>query len=132
MEGDLFDRIEAMFYISLEYVREYREINQIYLDVSTESLSSLAKRISLKMEGITSKLYLEHLEKAQEKGIVRKGINPGIISFCLDNLIMMVQFSYASEYYTERMKIYAGDDICGNEKKLIAGIMDFIKHGLLV
>ena len=45
---------------------------------------------------------------------------------------MMVQFSYASEYYTERMKMYAGDDILGNEEKLISGIMDFIKHGLLV
>ncbi len=132
MEGDLFDRIEAMFYISLEYVRQYREINQIYIDVSTESLSSLANRISLKMEGITSKLYHDHIREAQGKGTVRKEVNPGIISFCLDNLIMMVQFSYASEYYTERMKLYAGDDILGHEEKLISGIMDFIKHGLLV
>lgn len=131
MEGDLFDCIEAMFFISLEYVRDYREINQIYLDVSTESLSSLAKRISLKMEGITSELYLQHIEKAQKSGLIRKEINPGIISFCLDNLIMMVQFSYASEYYTERMKLYAGDDIVGKEEKLISGIMDFIRHGLL-
>lgn len=53
MEGDIFTRIEAMLRTSMEYSRNYNELNQIYLDVSTEGLSSLANKISLKMEGIT-------------------------------------------------------------------------------
>ncbi|MBI9106517.1 MAG: TetR/AcrR family transcriptional regulator [Spirochaetales bacterium] len=127
--GDLFDRMEAMLYISVEYARNYREINQIYLDVSTEGLSSLSKRISLKMEGITAKIYHELLTEGKEQGVLRPDIHPGIISFCLDNLVMMMQFAYASDYYMERLKIYTGSDI-ENEDQLISGIMDFVRHGI--
>jgi len=127
--GDLFERMEAMLYISVEYARNYREINQIYLDVSTEGLSSLAKRISLKMEGITANIYHKLLIEGKEQGILRTDIHPGIISFCLDNLVMMMQFAYASDYYMERLKIYTGADI-ENEEQLISGIMDFIKRGI--
>lgn len=127
--GDLFERMEAMLYISMEYARNYREINQIYLDVSTEGLSSLSKRISLKMEGITANIYHELLIEGQEQGILRPEIHPGIISFCLDNLVMMMQFAYASDYYMERLKIYTGADV-DDADQLIAGIMDFIRRGI--
>jgi len=43
---------------------------------------------------------------------------------------MMVQFSYASDYYRERLKIYAGDGMIEDDDQLISGIMDFIRHGL--
>lgn len=132
MEGDIFVRIEAMLRTSMDYSRKYKEINQIYLDVSTEGLSALANRISLKMEGITAKLYRESLAQAKEEGIIRKEVHPGIVSFCLDNLIMMVQFSSSSAYYRERLKVYAGTDIADDDDALISGIMDFIKNGLAV
>ncbi|MDC7233290.1 MAG: TetR/AcrR family transcriptional regulator [Spirochaetales bacterium] len=131
MEGDILTRIEAMLRTSMAYAREYREINQIYLDVSTEGLSSLAGRISLKMEGITSELYRKSLEEAKAEGIVRGEVHPGILAFCLDNLVMMVQFSCASAYYRERLKIYAGEDVADDDDALIEGIMDFVKYGLL-
>lgn len=130
MEGDIFTRIEAMLRTSMDYARNYKELNQIYLDVSTEGLSQFANRISLKMEGITSRLYIKSLEEAKTQGIVRQEIHAGILSFCLDNLIMMVQFSCASAYYRERLKVYAGADIADNDDALIEGIMDFIKFGL--
>jgi len=130
MEGDLFERLEALLHTSMEYARNYREINQIYLGVSTEGLSSLAKQISLKMEGITARFYHDFLKDGQAKGLIRQEVNPGILSFCLDNLVMMVQFSYASDYYRERLKIYAGDGMIEDDDQLISGIMDFIRHGL--
>jgi len=131
MEGDIFYRIEAMLRTSMEYSRNYKEINQIYLDVSTEGLSSLANRISLKMEGITARLYHNYLDEAKEQGLVRKEVNSGILSFCLDNLIMMVQFSNSNAYYRERLKVYAGQEIIEDDDTLIAGIMDFIRNGLM-
>ena len=88
-----------MLRVSVKYARNYREINQIYIDVSTEGLSSLAKKISLKMEGITAKLYLETMAEAAEQGLLRRDLNPGIASFCVDNLVMMLQFAYCSNYY---------------------------------
>ena len=32
-------------------------------------------------------------------------------AFLVDNLLMNIQFSYACDYYSERYKIYAGEDI---------------------
>lgn len=129
--GKLFDRIETMLYTSVEYARNYREMNQIYIDVSTEGLSSLSKKISLKMEGITAKIYHEVLAEGKKQGVLRADIHPGIVSFCVDNLVIMLQFAYASNYYMERLKIYIGKDV-DSEDELISGIMDFIRHGISV
>ena len=128
-DGDIFEKVRALLRVSIEYAVNYREINQIYIDVSTEGLSSLAKKISLKMEGITATLYHQLLEEARSEGTVRADLHPGIISFCIDNLIMMLQFAYSSNYYMERLKIYAGPD-AETEDQIIDGIMDFIKHGI--
>ena len=129
-EGDLFDKIEATLYACVDYSKRYRQLNQIYIDVSTEGLSSLSKKISLKMEGITAKIYHEILDEAKAEGKIGKNIHSGIASFCIDNLVMMLQFAYCSDYYMERLKIYSGYGP-ENEKEMIEGMVSFIKYGLL-
>ncbi|MDC7124907.1 MAG: TetR/AcrR family transcriptional regulator [Spirochaetales bacterium] len=127
--GNIFEKIETMLRVSVEYSKNYREINQIYIDVSTEGLSSLAKKISLKMEGITAKLYHETIADAAKKGLLRKDLHPGIASFCIDNLVMMVQFAYCSDYYMERMKLYAGT-AADSEEEMVNGMANFIKNAI--
>ncbi len=130
MKGDIFDHIEEMLRESILYARNYKEINQIYLDISTEGLSHLASRISFKMETITRNVYVDSLREAQEAGLIRKELNPEVVAFCIDNIIMMLQFSTASAYYRERLKLYVGEDVASNDDALIAGVMDFLKHGI--
>ncbi len=129
-EGDFFQKIEMLLKLSIESAKEFKEINQIYLDISTESLSSLAKRLSNKLETTTSELYKEYIKEGQKNKTIRKDISPEIVSFCIDNLIMMTQFSFTSEYYNTRLKIFAGEENSKNEKALIKGIMNFIKKSL--
>jgi len=43
---------------------------------------------------------------------------------------MMVQFSYASQYFKERMRIFAGDASLENDDTIVAGTMSFIKKAL--
>ncbi len=130
-EGSFYDKIETMLRDSMVYARKYREINQIYLDISTEGLSHLAPKLSFKMEDITAKLYCKSLQEAQEQGVVRKDLKPEIVAFCIDNIIMTIQFSCASAYYRERLKLYVGEPLIDNDDALVAGIMDFIRNGLL-
>lgn len=129
-EGDVFDKMRRMLTVSVLYARRYHKINQIYIDLSTEGLSHMASETSLKMESITASFYRRFLTQALEEGKIRPDLDPGVIAFCIDNIVMLTQFSFASAYYHERMKIYAGESIAEREEMMIKQIVDFIKHGI--
>ncbi len=54
----------------------------------------------------------------------------GVLSFMIDNWIMMYHFSFASEYYKQRMRLFLGDDLYNNEKEQIDEIMKIIKKAI--
>ena len=43
---------------------------------------------------------------------------------------MNIQFSYACDYYSERYKIYAGEDIFQKDEFVVENILRFIKAAL--
>ena len=98
-EGNIFEIIERLFRVTREYAENYPEMNQIYLDLSTQGLSGLSSRLSWQMESITAKLYAQILRKAKEQGTISPDIDDQLVSFCLDNLLVMFQFSFTSDYY---------------------------------
>ena len=129
-EGDIFEIIERLFRITREYAENYPEMNQLYLDLSTQGLSGLSSRLSCQMESITARLYTQILRKAKEQGTISPDIDEQLVSFCLDNLLVMFQFSFTSDYYKERMKIFLGDDGVKDEERIIKGIMKFVRKAL--
>lgn len=130
-EGDIFNFFEQLFRTAQKYARTYPEMNQIYLDITTQGLSKLSKRLSYKIESITAVTYKEIINKAKGKGIIDKDIDENLLSFILDNLVIMYQFSYTSDYYKERMKIFLGSESI-DEEKVIEGIMKYIKRAFIV
>jgi hypothetical protein len=48
----------------------------------------------------------------------------------VDNILVNVQFSYACDYYSERYKIYAGEDIFEKDEFVIENILRFVKAAL--
>ncbi|MEA4963426.1 TetR/AcrR family transcriptional regulator [Lutispora sp.] len=129
-EGNIFEIIERLFRVTREYAENYPEMNQIYLDLSTQGLSGLSSRLSWQMESITAKLYAQILRKAKEQGTISPDIDDQLVSFCLDNLLVMFQFSFTSDYYKDRMKIFLGDDGVKDEERIIEGIMEFVRKAL--
>ncbi len=128
--GDIFDKIERLFSAAQEYARKYPQLNQIYLDMSTEGLSHLSKRLSGKLETITASFYRGLINSAKEQGLVASDIDEHIASFCIDNLIMFIQYSYTSKYFIERMKIFVGEHNIDSDEDIIKGIMRFIRRAL--
>lgn len=108
-QQDIYKIIESLFYKAHDYAVKYPEMNQIYLDFSTHSLSNLSNRVSKDLESVSQKIYHQVIEDAKSKHLVDEQIHTGILSFLIDNLIMMYQFSYTSAYYKERMKIFIGE-----------------------
>ncbi len=107
----LFDILGAMLTASREYAIRYPELNQIYLDLSTQGLSQMAGRLSNKLETITISLYRDLLKKAKSEGVISRALDEGTAAFFIDNLIVMYQFSCSVDYYRERMKIFLGKEV---------------------
>lgn len=130
MEGDIFSKLENLFISAREYAIKYPEMNQIYLDLTTQGLSGLANRLSNKLESATAEFYSNIIGDAQMKGILRNDIDKSITAYLIDNLLIMYQFSFSSDYYRDRMRIFLGhkDDI--DNDALLNEIMGFIKKAI--
>ena len=82
------------------------------------------------MEITTAAAYKKAIIDGQASGEIRTDIDPGMAAFMIDNLLMNIQFSYACDYYRERYKIYAGDDIFRKDEFAVENILKFVKSAL--
>ena len=122
--------------ILLRRARDYAisnpELNLVYLDATTQGLRHLSARLSGSLESISADLYKKMLAVAQRRGEIRSDLNVGAVAFCLDNLILLFQFSFASDYYRDRLRIFLGlaDGEALDDEALIMAILDFAKKAV--
>ena len=105
-------------------------MNQIYLDCSSQSLVSLSEQLSRDAEAVTVELYAQILTEDQEKGRVREDLDIAAAAFMLDNLVMMYQFSFVSNYYMERKKLFLGGMLSDDEEEVIDAMVDFVRRAV--
>jgi AcrR family transcriptional regulator len=129
--GDIFQKIEKMLRAAQQYARQFPELHQIYLDMTSEGLSHLSRKLSGKMETMSAQLYRSLIEKAMEQDRIDCRLDPRVTALCIDNLILMLQYSYTSDYFKERMKIFIGADALTDDERIVAGVMGFIRGALL-
>lgn len=129
-QGDIFDKLEEILRVAQRFSKENPEITQVYCDITSEGLSHLSRKLSRNIETITALFYRKQLEEAKAKGIVDPALDDWVTSFCIDNIILLMQFSYTSEYYKERLKIFVGEDAFDEDERLISGMMRFIRGAL--
>lgn len=130
VEGDIFDKLEQMIRTAQYYSKKHREMTQIYLDITSEGLAHLSRKLSRKMETITAQYSVNLIKESQEKGLVAKDIDEKVFTYCIDNIILLLQFSYTTEYFRERMKIFAGENSLIEDERIVNGIMQFIRKAL--
>ncbi len=124
-------RIEKIIRAIQTYTRENVHLTKLYNEMATESRSSLVWKIVSDMENETEELYTSYIKDAQAAGLVRADVSPNYFAFFLDNLFMMLQFSYACEYYKERMKIFIGEDVFEQDDQVVDQLMKFIRGAFL-
>lgn len=130
--GDIFEKIEQMIRAAQEYARQFPELHQIYLDMTSEGLSRLSRKLSGKMETISAQFYESMIMRAMKQGTIDSRLDPRVAALCIDNLILMLQYSYTSEYFKERMKIFIGPDALNDDEKIVQGMMQFVRGALSV
>lgn len=129
-DEDVMLRLEKLIRIAIDYSRKNSLLIKLYNVCTNESNSDIAQKIARDMEGITANAYRQTIAQGQAAGEIRKDIDPGMASFLVDTLLMNIQFSYACDYYSERYKIFAGDDILQRDDFVIENILSFVKSAL--
>ena len=129
-DDDVMQKLEKLIRIAIDYSRRYDVLIKLYNQVTGESDRFLAEKIASDMESITSAAYKKAIIEGQQSGLIRKDIDPGMAAFLIDSLLMNIQFSYACNYYSQRYKIYAGDDIFERDEFALQNILRFVKAAL--
>ena len=127
---DILDCLRKMIHASRQFAIEHPQLNQIYLDLSTQALAPLSKRLSNTVEPVTPVMLTEKIQNAQAQGKVSSQVNAQVASFCIDNILMMYQFSFSSDYYKERMKMYLGETVMEDVESVEKQMFDLIKNSI--
>lgn len=129
--NDVFDCIAKMIETSRHFAIQHPQLNQIYLDLTTQALAPLSQRLSNEIEQVTPVILSEKIQKAQAQGSVSPLVDARVAAFCMDNIFMIYQFSFSSDYYKERMKMYLGEAVLSDLESVEAQIFQLIKRSIL-
>lgn len=110
---------------SIRYAKAHPSYFRMYHEITSAGSASDARAFAESIEKTTAEVYTNAIAKAQADGVVSSETAPERLAFFFDNLLMMLHFSFACEYYRERMNIYLGDDVADDtlEEELTAFIL---------
>lgn len=126
-EGDLLGKIEKIIRAIQAYSRSKVNLTKLYNQMTNESHSSLVWEIVSDMEGVTAGLYASFIEEAKEQGMIRADVDARLFAYFLDNLFVLLQFSYSCEYYKERLKMFVGEDVFDKDDLVEKQLIKFIR-----
>jgi len=128
----LVETFETLLRRAMDYALESPNFQRIYLDATTHGLRDLAKRLSTDLESVVLSLYHNAIPAAVQRGEVRQDLELGAMAMVLDNLIVMFQFSFASDYHRDRLRLFLGlaDDEPVDYESLIQSMVAFVRKAL--
>ncbi len=131
-ETDIASGIESIVSALAVHAREHKSHNAMYNEISSGGCKKYAKELAREIESRTARVYSTLLENARAAGTVDPELDPRLFAFFLDNLFMMLQFSYSCDYYSERMKIFCGEGSADDTEKMTESFMHFVKNALKI
>ncbi len=127
--GSLEDMIRGLIKNNISFAKEHPEYIRMYHAITTGDAPISSSALTIEIEKYTADAYKEVISKAKSEGVIQGSIRPEEFAFFFDNLMMMLHFSYACDYYIERMKLYCGDEIFDLDERVCDSLLDFIKRG---
>ncbi len=130
-KGDhLEDSLESIIRTLIRHSKENQEVNRMYHEITGNSAHQLSRELSREIEEMSSRVYTALIRKAQAEGRCRIDADPRLFAFFLDDLFMMLQFSYSCDYYRERLKLYGGEDILQDDGRIAVQLQKFLAGAL--
>jgi AcrR family transcriptional regulator len=130
VEADPWARIEAIVRLIPEHSRRHAEVIRLYHEIGGEGLSELGRGFCQRFEGLSARCYSALLAEARSAGLVRPGLDEDYAAFCLDNVFMALQFSFACDYHKLRKTTYLGPEKDADDEALVVRTLEFLRYGL--
>ncbi len=127
---DFEESLRSVIHTLINHAKEHKDINRMYHEITSGGARQFSKMLAEEVEGISALVYTDLIRKAQEENKCRKDVSPEIFAFFLDDLFMMLQFSYCCDYYRERLKLYCGDKIFEEDEKMETELAKFLSGAL--
>jgi TetR/AcrR family transcriptional regulator len=131
-DAGFMDTFALLLRKARDYASSNPELNLVYLEATTQGLRHLAERLSLNLETVSADMYRECLTRGIARGELKPGLDLGATAFCLDNILLLYQFSFASDYHRDRLRIFLGTaegrEIDGDS--LLSAILDFVRYAV--
>ena len=110
----------------LRFSREHAGYVRLYCALAASGGED-ARRLAGEIEGVTSRLYAGAIAAGQAAGDLRRDMDPAMLAFFFDGLLMMVQFAGCCDYYRERFRLYCGGTPEEQEDRLEQELLKFLE-----
>ena len=128
--GSLMDMIGNLISRLQRFAKEKPEYIRLYHQITVSGVSAGSRQNAELIESGTAKIYRDFIKRASESGEIRSDIDPSAFAFLIDNLLMMLHFSYACDYYKDRFRIYYGEDALDEDEAIRDQMLKFIGAAL--
>ncbi len=128
-EPSFFGRVEALLRAAVASSLEDPEILRIYVDCTTEELSGIADELARRIETESSERYRRMVADAAASGEIAADSDPAMTAFLLDDIFLMIQFSYASTYYRDRLRLFVRE-AADRPDDVVGAALAFIRRAL--
>jgi len=129
-DEDILLKVEHIIRTIQSYSKKNVLIVKLYNVMTSENNPRFASQFAYEMESMTARIYRTAIERGKKAGDVREDIDSAFAAYLLDNIFMNLQFSYACDYYKERLKIYTGNDTPDRDDFVVEQCLKFIKSAL--
>lgn len=110
----------------LRFSREHAGYVRLYCALAASG-GEAAARLAGEIEGVTARLYAGTIAAGQAAGDLRRDMDPAMLAFFFDNLLMMLQFAGCCGYYRERFRLYCGGTPEDQEARLERELLKFLE-----
>lgn len=110
----------------LRFSREHAGYVRLYCALAASG-GEAAARLAGEIEGVTARLYAGTIAAGQAAGDLRRDMDPAMLAFFFDNLLMMLQFAGCCDYYRERFRLYCGGTPEDQEARLERELLKFLE-----
>ncbi len=131
-EADFKEYARRIIRALLRFSREHGGYVRMYCTIAASS-GEEARQLAGEIEGITARLYTRAIAGGQAGGqaggTLRRDMDPAMLAFFFDSLLMMVQFAGCCDYYRERFRLYGGGEL--DEARLERELLKFLESAFM-
>lgn len=129
-DEDILIKVERILREIQHSSKEAATLLKLYNGMTAEINPRFASQFAYEMEALTARIYRVAIEEGKKNGDIREDVDSAFAAWLLDNIFMSLQFSYSCDYYIERFRIYAGNDITERDDFVVEQCLKFVKSAL--